>query len=119
MPRVADLVACLERLAPPKLSEEWDNVGLLVGDRTQPVASVLTCLTLTPDVAREAIERRVSLVVSHHPVLFRAVKRLTADDPQGRMLLDLIAARIAVYSPHTGYDSADEGINRQIAARLG
>lgn len=116
---IADLVACLERLAPPELAEEWDNVGLLIGDRAQPVASVLTCLTLTPDVAREAIERRASLVVTHHPVLFRAVKRLTADDPQGALLLDLIAARVAVYSPHTGYDSADEGINRQLAGLLG
>lgn len=119
MPRVADLIAFLERFAPPDLAEEWDNVGLLVGDRDQTVSKVVTCLTLTPDVAREAIEQRASLVVTHHPVLFRAVKRLTADDAQGRMLLELIAAHVAVYSPHTGYDSAERGINRQIAQSLG
>src|SRR5579872_2657923 len=79
----------------------------------------MTCLTLSPDVAREAIERQAGLVVAHHPILFRPVKRLTGDDVEGRMLLDLIAARIAVYSPHTAYDSAPDGINQQLARLLG
>jgi dinuclear metal center YbgI/SA1388 family protein len=119
MPLVADLIAFLERFAPLDLAEEWDNVGLLVGDSSQQAARVMTCLTLTPDVAREAIDQRAVLVVTHHPVLFRAVKRLTADEPQGKMLLDLIAAGIAVYSPHTAYDNAAEGINQQLAGLLG
>src|SRR5262245_53065068 len=103
---VADLIAFLEEFAPPGLAEEWDNVGLLIGDRSREVSRVMTCLTLTTDVAEEAIAERAGLIVSHHPVLFRAVKRLTADDEQGKILLQLIAAGIAVYSPHTGYDSA-------------
>jgi dinuclear metal center YbgI/SA1388 family protein len=119
VPRIADIVAFLERFAPLDLAEEWDNVGLLAGDRSRQTQAVLTCLTLTSDVAREAIERRAGLIVTHHPVLFRPVKRLTADDPQGAMLLELIAAGIAVYSPHTAYDSAAEGINQQLAVRLG
>jgi dinuclear metal center YbgI/SA1388 family protein len=118
MPILADLVAFLRRFAPPELAEEWDNVGLLVGDRDRDVARILTCLTLTPDVAREAIDERASLVVAHHPVLFQPVKRLTADDSQGKMLLELIAAGVAVYSPHTSYDSADEGINEQLSRML-
>jgi dinuclear metal center YbgI/SA1388 family protein len=119
MPRVADIVAFLERFAPLELAEDWDNVGLLIGERQHDAARVLTCLTLTSDVAQEAIERQVNLIVTHHPVLFGAVKRLTADDSQGRMLLRLIAAGIAVYSPHTAYDSAADGINQQLAQRLG
>jgi dinuclear metal center YbgI/SA1388 family protein len=91
----------------------------LIGDRQREAPRVLTCLTLTADVAREAIGRQASLIVSHHPILFRAVKCLTADDAQGRMLLDLIAAGIAVYCPHTSYDSAAEGINQQLALLLG
>jgi dinuclear metal center YbgI/SA1388 family protein len=117
-PLVADLVSFLQKLAPPALAEEWDNVGLLVGDRSRPVSRILTCLTLTPDVADEAIAERAALIVTHHPVLFRPVKRLTADDSQGKMLLSLIEAGIAVYSPHTGYDSAAAGINQQLAERL-
>ena len=119
VPRIADLIAFLERFAPLELAEEWDNVGLLIGDRQVDAPRVLTCLTLTPDVAREAIEREAGLIVAHHPILFRAVKGLTADDAEGRMLLELIKAGIAVYSPHTAYDSAAGGINQQLAVRLG
>ncbi len=119
MLRVAELVAFLERLAPLDLAEEWDNVGLLIGDAQRDARQVLTCLTLTPDVAREAIERGAGLIVTHHPVLFRPVKRLTAENDEGQMLLSLIAAGIAVYSPHTAYDSAREGINQQLAQLLG
>lgn len=119
MPTVADLVAFLEHFAPLDLAEEWDNVGLLLGNRRHEVSRVLTCLTLTPDVAVEAIEQNASLIVTHHPVLFRPVKRLTSDDAQGKMLLELSAARIAVYSPHTAYDSAAAGINQQLADMLG
>lgn len=119
MPLVSDLVAFLERFAPLDLAEEWDNVGLLLGDRSRDVSRILTCLTLTSDVAAEAIAQNASLIVTHHPVLFRPVKRLTADDSQGKMLLDLAAAGIAVYSPHTAYDSAAAGINQQLAELLG
>lgn len=119
MPLLAELIEHLERLAPLDIAEDWDNVGLLVGDRQQSVGSIMTCLTLTPDVAAEAIREEAGLIVSHHPILFRAVKRLTRDTVEGGMLLDLLQAGIAVYSPHTGYDSAAEGINRQLAESLG
>lgn len=119
MPLIADVIAFLERFAPTELAEDWDNVGLLTGDRQRDAPRVLTCLTLTPDVAREAIEREAALVVTHHPILFHAVKRLTADSAEGRMLLELIATGIAVYCPHTAYDSAAEGINQQLAIKLG
>jgi dinuclear metal center YbgI/SA1388 family protein len=119
VPRIADIIAFLDRFAPQELAEEWDNVGLLLGDRLREAPRVLTCLTLTPDVAREAIDRGVGLIVTHHPILFRAVKRLTADNSEGRMLLDLTAAGVAVYSPHTAYDSAGDGINEQLARSLG
>ncbi len=119
MTLVSDLVTFLGGVAPPELAEEWDNVGLLVGDGGRSVARVMTCLTLTGDVAREAIDRRADMVVTHHPVLFRGVKRLTSDDSQGAMLLDVIAARVSVYSPHTAYDSAAQGINSQLAELLG
>ena len=116
---VGDCVTNLEAIAPPELAEEWDNVGLLVGDRTEAVRRAMTCLTLTPEVAREAIESQVDLIVTHHPVLFRATKRLTADTVEGAMLLSLARNQVAVYSPHTAYDSAHEGINQQLAEDLG
>lgn len=116
---VDDVARFLDEFAPPALAEAWDNVGLLIGDRRSEVLSALTCLTLTPDVAAEAIRSNCQLVVTHHPVLFRAVKTLTADNAEGEMLLRLIRAGVAVYAPHTRYDSAAGGINAQLASQLG
>lgn len=118
MPDVAAIAAFLEQLAPARLAEEWDNVGLLVGDRGNSVQKVMTCLTVTPPTAAEAIEQGVQLIVAHHPLPFAAVKRLTTDTTTGRLLLDLIAARIAIYSAHTAFDSAWQGVNHRLAEGL-
>lgn len=109
----------LEGLAPLRTAEEWDNVGLLVGDRQQPLRRIMTCLTITPTTAAEAIQREADLIVSHHPLPFRPLTQLTSDTTTGSLLLELIASRIAVYSLHTAFDSADAGINQQLALVLG
>jgi dinuclear metal center YbgI/SA1388 family protein len=80
---------------------------------------MMTCLTVTPAVVEEAVAERVDLIVAHHPLPFSAVKRLTSDTTVGRMLLALVGARIAIYSPHTAFDSAAEGINQRLAEGLG
>jgi dinuclear metal center YbgI/SA1388 family protein len=116
--KTQELLHYLQQLAPLDLAAEWDNVGLLLGDPVSDVKRVLTCLTLTPDVTAEAIEERVQLIVTHHPILFRAVKRLTTDSSEGRMLLQLAQAGIAVYSAHTAFDNAPGGINDMLAFRL-
>jgi dinuclear metal center YbgI/SA1388 family protein len=116
---VSDVADFLERFAPLRLAAEWDNVGLLVGDPARPVERIMTCLTLTPVSVAEAVAERVDLVVAHHPLPFRPLKRLTADSVEGRMLLELIAARVAVYCPHTAFDSAGRGINQRLAEGLG
>jgi dinuclear metal center YbgI/SA1388 family protein len=118
MPTVAAIAAFLEQLAPFRLAEDWDNVGLLVGHRDRSVTKLMTCLTVTPASAAEAIESGVELIVTHHPIPFAATKRLTADTTVGRMLLELIAAHVAVFSAHTAFDSAGEGINQRLAAGL-
>jgi len=109
----------LAGFAPPRLAEDWDNTGLLVGDRSQSAARIMTCLTVTPASAAEAVERGASLIVSHHPSPFKPLKRITADSITGQILLQLIGAGIAVYSPHTSFDSATGGINQMLAAGLG
>lgn len=108
----------LKGLAPLALAESWDNVGLILGDRGEAVSRVMTCLTVTPKTAGEAIDRGANLIVTHHPVLFRPTQKLTTDDIQGGMLWRLIRASVAVYSPHTAYDGAAGGINEMIATRL-
>ncbi len=109
----------LEQFAPLHLAEDWDNVGLLVGDRKQQVSRIMTCLTVTPNVVDEALRERADLILTHHPLPFHPLKRLTTDSPPGHMLLRLIRAGVAVYSPHTAFDSAAAGINRQLADGIG
>lgn len=119
MPSVSDLTTFLDAFAPVSLAEPWDNVGLLLGDASDEARNVMTCLTLTPDVAQEAIDSQVGLVVTHHPILFRPVKRITTGTAEGAMLLALAKAGIAVHSPHTAFDGTTDGINDRVCRRLG
>lgn len=109
----------LSELAPLELAEDWDNVGLLVGDRQAEVSRMMTCLTVTPASCDEAIERAAQLIVTHHPMPFRALKRITTDETVGRLLWKLIRAGVSVFSPHTAWDSSGCGINQQLAERFG
>lgn len=118
MTSVRDICHFLQELAPLALAEDWDNVGLLLGDEATEVTRTLTCLTLTPDVADEAIQVGARLVVTHHPVLFKPIKKLNDSTSEGRMLLKLLRHGIAVYSPHTAYDNAPTGVNQQLAELL-
>ncbi|HEY1186382.1 MAG TPA: Nif3-like dinuclear metal center hexameric protein [Gemmata sp.] len=119
MPTVAEFAAYLDRFAPCATAADWDNVGLLLGDPKADVARVLTCLTLTPDVAAEAVSAGAHLIVSHHPVLFRGAKKLTVNTPDGEALLPLLRAGAAVYSPHTAFDNCPGGINDGLCQKLG
>ncbi len=117
--KLSAVLEYLETIAPLATAEDWDNVGLLWGDRESDVNKIVTCLTLTPDVAEEAIDAGAQLVVTHHPILFKAVQRLTADTTEGAMLWRLARAGIVIYSPHTAWDNAPDGINQLLARSLG
>ncbi|HEX8200122.1 MAG TPA: Nif3-like dinuclear metal center hexameric protein [Isosphaeraceae bacterium] len=119
MTTVADVAAWLDDFAPAYLAEAWDNVGLLWGDPAAAVERVMTCLTVTPETAAEAIDEGVHLIVSHHPVLFRATKAVRADAPETGFLWRLARAGTAVASPHTAFDNTAGGINDGLARRLG
>lgn len=118
MPTIQSLLDELELQIPLALAESWDNVGLLWGDAQSEASGVMTCLTLTEDVAQEAIASGANLIITHHPILFKAVKRVTAATSEGRMLLELAKRGVCVYSPHTAFDSSREGINQRIAESL-
>lgn len=115
---VSDLANCLEQIAPSNLAASWDNVGLLVGDRQAVCQRVMTCLTISEAVVNEAINKQVDLIVAHHPLPFQPLKRITTDTVYGRYLWRLIGNGTAIYSAHTAFDSAENGINQQIADRL-
>ncbi len=113
------LIEYLEKVLPLDLAEDWDNVGLSLGDRQQKVEKILTCLTIDEIVVDEAIALGVDCIISHHPFPFHEAKKWTTDTTDGKILLKLVGAKIAVYSPHTAHDSAFFGINRQLAVGLG
>ena len=119
MRTVAEIAGWLEGFAPSRLAESWDNVGLLWGDPNAQVARVMTCLTVTRATASEAVAERANLIVSHHPILFREVKRIRSDLPATAPLWMLARAGIAVASPHTAFDSTAGGINEGLGHRLG
>lgn len=119
MTAVADVAAWLEQFAPRSLAESWDNVGLLWGDPGAEIARVMTCLTVTSKTALEAIHERAELIVSHHPILFKAVQRIRADRPETGALWDLARAGVSILSPHTAFDNTSGGINDGLARRLG
>lgn len=119
MPTVRDIAEWMNEQAPLSLSESWDNTGLLLGDWGSSVHRIQTCLTLTHESATEAINQGANLVIAHHPIPFRALSRITTDTQTGRLLWRLANAHIAIYSPHTAWDSAEQGINAQLAEKLG
>ncbi|MHB8864916.1 MAG: Nif3-like dinuclear metal center hexameric protein [Pirellulaceae bacterium] len=119
MPALQIIREFLDAFAPAELAEDWDNTGLLAGDPAATVARVMTCLTVTPRSAREAVAKGADLVVSHHPLPFRPIQRLVTDTTPGRLLWHLITHHVAIYSPHTAYDSTFGGINQRLAEGLG
>lgn len=106
-----DLVAAMNSIAPLHLAEEWDNVGLLVGDPARPLGGgVLLTIDLTAAVVEEALAMQAGAIIAYHPPIFRPLKSLTARSPQSAALLRLIESRIALFSPHTALDAAPGGV---------
>ena len=116
---VKQVLECLDSIAPLSLAEEWDNVGLLVGNPENDVERILCALDLTIDVIEEAKRLNAGLIVTHHPVMFRGRKNLREDDVEGIMLCELIRNNIALIAMHTNFDNARPGVNDALAERLG
>ncbi|MEG0712535.1 MAG: Nif3-like dinuclear metal center hexameric protein [Niameybacter sp.] len=114
-----DIMAHLETLAPTRLAEKWDHVGLMIGGRSTEIEKVLCALDLNLEVVEEAIEKGAQLIVTHHPCFFKPIASIDYDTPIGLMIQKLIQNNIAVYAMHTNLDIAQGGINDYLADRLG
>ena len=117
--KIQQVLDALERFAPLPLQEGWDNAGLQIGLTEAEVSGVLLCLDVTEQIVDEAINRGCNLVVSHHPLLFHGLKRISGQDYVQRTVMKAIKHDIAVISMHTNLDSALGGVNFKIAERLG
>jgi dinuclear metal center YbgI/SA1388 family protein len=116
---LADILRILEKMAPLSLAEEWDNVGLQVGDPGREVESVWVALDPSPDVVSAACRKGVGLLVTHHPLIFRPLKRIDTRTPLGAVIEKALRHRLAVYAMHTNLDAAAGGLNDLLAERLG
>ncbi|HOQ38631.1 MAG TPA: Nif3-like dinuclear metal center hexameric protein [Acetivibrio sp.] len=119
MSRISDIIRYMEELAPANLAEDYDNVGLLIGNRGSKVNRILVCLDVSSKVVDEAVEKNVDLIVSHHPVIFKGIKRINEDDAKGSIIYKLIKNNIGVYSAHTNLDVAHGGVNNYLSSLLG
>lgn len=117
--KIKDIIAPLEKWAPPSLQEDYDNSGLQLGDPHGTVNAVLVCLDCTEAVVEEAAAKGCGLIISHHPVIFRGLKSLAGKGYVERTLLAAIRHGIALYAIHTNLDNVLDGVNGEIAARLG
>lgn len=118
--KVGDIVDAIEAVAPPSLQEGWDNTGLLVGTRDAECRGVMVCVDVTPAIIDEALAAGCNMVVSHHPLIFKGLKRLNGANRVERSVIKAIENGVAVYCCHTSIDNASvDGVSRVMARKLG
>ena len=118
--KIKDLTQFLEQIAPPPYQEAYDNAGLIVGDPNTPITGVLVCLDSLESVIDEAIALNCNVVVAHHPIVFKGLKRFTGKNYVERTVIKAIKNDIAIYALHTNLDNVcHNGVNHKIGEMLG
>ena len=117
--KVKDIIRVIEDFAPLSIQEGWDNSGLCIGSPEDVVSSVLLGLDCTPDLVDEAIACGADMIVTHHPLIFSGLKKISPDNPVGEAVMKAIKAGISIYSAHTSADKVIAGVSGTMAARLG
>lgn len=112
------IISLFEQWAPKSLAVEGDSIGLQIGTLNKPVSKVLVTLDVNSKVVDEAIEKQCELIIAHHPPIYRSLKNVRTDLPQGILIEKLIKHNIAVYAAHTNLDIASGGVNDLLAERL-
>ena len=117
--RVRDIAEAVERIAPPSLSEDWDNSGLQVGDPATEASRVLVALTPVEEVFEEAEEKGADFLLLHHPLIFNPLKCVDTGSYPGDLVSRAVRSGLAVYAAHTSYDAAPDGVSVALAEALG
>ncbi|MEJ8555418.1 Nif3-like dinuclear metal center hexameric protein [Tepidibacter sp. Z1-5] len=115
---IRDIIKTFENKYPKSLAYNWDNIGLIVGDEMSRVAKILVTLEATQAVIDEAVENKVDLIITHHPFIFKGLKKINKSTTKGNDIYKLIKNNISLYSAHTNFDIAYDGLNDEIAKRL-
>ena len=117
--KVKDVTKVIEEFAPLSIQEKWDNSGLCIGSPEASVSSVLFGLDCTPELVDEAIECGADMIVTHHPLIFSGLKKISPDDMIGEAVFKAIKAGISIYAAHTNADKVIAGVSGAMAAKLG
>ena len=113
------LLQHIETIAPPSFQESYDNAGLLVGDKNQSITAALLTIDITEAVVEEAISKKCGLIICHHPIIFKGIKRITGSNEVERCLIKAIKNDLAIYAAHTNLDSITGGVNSKICEKIG
>ncbi|HEY9113928.1 MAG TPA: Nif3-like dinuclear metal center hexameric protein [Bacteroidales bacterium] len=117
--KIHSIINYLETLAPLSLQEDYDNSGLLIGDQNRDIKKALIALDITEDILAEAIDNNCELIISHHPLIFKAIKKLTGKTLVERIVIKAIQNNIAIYAIHTNLDNTHTGVNAMLGEKLG
>jgi dinuclear metal center YbgI/SA1388 family protein len=117
--KIKDIISCIEEVAPLSFQEDYDNSGLIVGDREKECKGVYVCLDVFSSSVKEAINKGCNLIISHHPFIFHSIKKLNNDDEITKILTLAIKNDISIYASHTAIDSSIIGVNDILAKELG
>ncbi|MFI5163890.1 MAG: Nif3-like dinuclear metal center hexameric protein [Bacteroidia bacterium] len=117
--RIKTITSYLESIAPLSLQEEYDNSGLIIGNEDNEVIGALICIDCTETVIDEAIKKKCNFIISHHPIIFRGLKKITGKNYVERVVLKAIQNNISIYAIHTNLDNVIQGVNKKICDKLG
>ena len=117
--KTRDIINILEKKFPKINAEEWDNIGLLIGDYDKEIKKIQFSLDATLESIENAISKKVDMLITHHPIIFKAIKDITEQNILGKKIRDLIKNDINVYAIHTNLDSSIEGLNDYVLKKIG
>lgn len=118
MSNLNKIISVMAKFSPHRDAMDWDNVGLQVGDYNSEIKKVMVTLDINEEVLQEAIDNKVDLVISHHPLLFNGIDNIHNQTTKGRIIMQAIKNNIAIYSAHTNMDIATDGLNDLLAEKL-
>lgn len=117
--QVKDITTFIESKIPLEFQEDYDNSGMILGNPQQEIQAVLLCLDITEQVLEEALSRNCNMIISHHPLIFNGIKRITGSDAEQRMIIKAIQNNIAIYALHTNLDNSFDGLNALLCKKFG
>ena len=119
MYKLKDIIAVIEKFAPRALQEDYDNSGLNIGDTEEAATGCLVCLDVTEEVLAEAMSLNVNFIISHHPVIFDKLSRITGQSTAEKIVMKAIRQGIAIYALHTNLDNLHSGVSRILGRKIG